>query len=214
MNITNTTRIIRYDDHEILFMNQRSRLWSHRYAYMDGDETMSNAACGIFSIAHASQWMTGKAIDPVALADYACSCGGRGDDGTDRPVLLWQMQECGMAEQMGFRYEKGGHMNDTDRLFDHIEAGNTAICNLRIGHIVAIVQSRIVDGEKQLLAIDSYSESSSDRIRDKVREIVPDSEIVTPVKNRDGLLVGLTVTYAMFWVPASLARDYNLLYKL
>jgi len=214
MQITQTTRIIRYDGHEILFMNQRSRLWSHRYAYMDGSETMSNAACGIFSIAHASQWMTGKAIDPVALADYACSCGGRGDDGTDRPVLLWQMQECGMAKQMGFRYEKGGHMNDADRLFDHIEKGNTAICNLRIGHIVAIVKSRVVNGERQLLAIDSYSESSSDRVKNHVREIVPDSEIVTGIKNRDGLLVGLNVTHAMFWVPATLARDYNLLYKL
>ena len=214
MTITGTTRKISYDGHNILFMNQRCRGWSHPYAYIGESATMSNAACGIFSIAHASQWMAGKAIDPVALADFACACGGRGDDGTDRPVLLNRMQDCGMAQEMGFRYENGGHMNDADRLFEHIEAGHTAICNLRIGHIVAIVKSRIVDGEKQLLAIDSYSESSADRIKDYVREIIPDTEIVTGVKNRDGLLVGCQVTHAMFWVPASLPREYNLLYRL
>ncbi len=214
MQITGTTREIHFDGHTILFMNQRSREWSHRYAYMDGTETMSNAACGIFSIAHASQWMTGKAIDAVALADYACACGGRGDDGTDRPILLHQLEVSGKASEMGFRYEHGGHRNDNDKLFEHIEAGHTAICNLRIGHIVAIVKSRVANGEKQLLAIDSYSESSADRVKDHVREIVPDSEIVTGVRNRDGLLVGCQVTHAMFWVPASLPRDFNLLYKL
>ena len=214
MQITGTTREITYDGRSILFMNQRCRDWSHPYACIGESETMSNAACGIFSIAHASQWMTGKPVDAVALADYACACGGRGDDGTDRPVLLWQLQESGRAAEMGFRYERGGHMNNTDLLFEHIKVGNTAICNLRIGHIVAIVKSRIVNGEKQLLAIDSYSESSSDRIKDHVREIVPNTEIVTAIKNREGLLVGCQVTHAMFWVPASLARDFNLLYNL
>ena len=214
MQITGTTREITFEGRTIIFMNQRSREWSHLYAYIGGSETMHDAACGIFSIAHASQWMTGKAVDAAALADYACSCGGRGDDGTDRPVLLWQLESSGKARELGFRYERGGHMNHTDLLFDHIEAGNTALCNLRIGHIVAIVKSRVVNGEKQLLVIDSYSESSSDRVKDSVREIVPGSEIVTGVRNREGLLVGLNVTHAMFWVPASLPRDFNLLYKL
>jgi len=214
MQITGTTREIRYDGHDILFMNQRCRGWSHPYAYIGESETMSDAACGIFSIAHASQWMTGKAVDAVALADYARACGGRGDDGTDRPVLLWQLQESGKAAELGFRYERGGHMNNTDRLFEHIEAGNTAICNLRIGHIVAIVKSRIVSGEKQLLAIDSYSESRSERVMDNIREVIPGTEIVTGIKNRHGLVVGYQVSHAMFWVPASLARDFNLLYKL
>ncbi|MBQ2955285.1 MAG: hypothetical protein IJE08_02365 [Clostridia bacterium] len=214
MQITGTTRKITYDGHDILFMNQRSPEWTHPYAYTGESENMHDAACGIFSIGHASQWMTGKAIDAPALADYARSCGGRGDDGTDRPVLLRQMEMSGLAAEMGFRYEHGGHMNNNDLLFDHIEAGNTAICNLRIGHIVAIVKSRIVNGEKQLLAIDSYSESSSDRVKDKVREIVPGTEIVTGIRNRDGLVVGFQVTHAMFWVPASLPRDFNLLYKL
>ena len=214
MQITGTTREIRYDGHDILFMNQRCRGWSHPYAYIGESATMSNAACGIFSIAHASQWMTGKAINPVALADFACACGGRGDDGTDRPVLLNRMQDCGMAQEMGFRYKRGGHMNNTDLLFEHIEAGNTAICNLRIGHIVAIVKSRIVNGEKQLLAIDSYSESRSERVMDNIREVIEGTEIVTGIRNRSGLVVGYQVSHAMFWVPASLARDFNLLYKL
>lgn len=214
MQITGTTREISYDGRRILFMNQRCRGWSHPYAYIGENETMSDAACGIFSIAHASQWMTGKAVDAVELADYARACGGRGDDGTDRPVLLWQLQESGKAAEMGFRYERGGHMNNTDLLFEHIEAGNTAICNLRIGHIVAIVKSRIVNGEKQLLAIDSYSESRSERVMDNIREVIPGTEIVTGIKNREGLLVGYQVSHAMFWVPASLARDFNLLYKL
>lgn len=214
MQITGTTREIAYDGRSILFMNQRCRGWSHPYAYVGESETMSNAACGIFSIAHASQWMTGQPVDAVALADYSRACGGRGNDGTDRPVLLRQLQESGRAARMGFRYANDGHRNDTDALFAHIEAGNTAICNLRIGHIVAIVKSRIVDGERQLLAIDSYSESSADRVKNYVREVVPGSEIVTGVSNRDGLTVGYQVTYAMFWVPASLPRDFNLLYRL
>lgn len=214
MQITGMTREITYDGRTILFMNQRSREWSHPYAYIGGSETMSNAACGIFSIAHASQWMTGQSIDAVALADFACSCGGRGDDGTDRPVLLHQLQASGMAEKLGFRYEGNGHMNENSLLFDHIAAGNTALCNLRIGHIVALVKSRVADGEKQLLAIDSYSESASERVRDFVREIVPGSEIVTAVRNQANLTVGLNVTHAMFWIPASLPRDFNLLYKL
>ena len=214
MQITGTTREIIVEGRSILFMNQRCRGWSHPYAYIGESETMSNAACGIFSIAHASQWMTGKAIDAVALADFACACGGRGDDGTDRPVLLRQLEASGKAAEMGFRYEHGGHMNNTDLLFDHIETGNTAICNLRIGHIVAIVENRIVNGEKQLLAIDSYSESASDRVKDAVREVVPGSEIIYAVKNREGMIVGCNLTYAMFWVPAARARDFNLLYRL
>lgn len=214
MVITGVTREISCYGHTILFMNQRCRDWSHPYAYAGEAETMSNAACGIFSIAHASQWMTGRAVDPVALADYACACGGRGDDGTDRPVLLNRMQASGMAQKMGFRYENDGHMNDNDRLFRHVEAKNTALCNLRIGHIVAVVGSRVSDGERQLLVVDSYSESSSERIKNHVREIVPDTEIVTGVKNQEGLLVGCQVTHAMFWVPATLPRDYNLLYRL
>ncbi len=213
MQITGATREISYHDHDILFMNQRSREWSHPYAYVDDGATMANAACGIFSIGHVSQWLTGKAIDACALADYACSCGGRGDDGTDRPVLLRQMEACGMAAELGFRYDITGHQNGADRLFAHIEAGQAAICNLRIGHIVAIVESRMVNGERQLLAIDSYSESADPRVRDFVREIVPGSEIYTGVYNRHGLLTGAQLTHAMFWVDANLPRDYNLLYR-
>ena len=78
MQITGTTRKITYDGHDILFMNQRSPEWTHPYAYTGESENMHDAACGIFSIAHASQWMTGNAIDAVALADFACACGGRG----------------------------------------------------------------------------------------------------------------------------------------
>ncbi len=214
MLITGATREIIYHDRKICFLNQRSAEWSHPYAYADGKSTMANAACGIFSIAHISQWMTGKAIDACALADYACACGGRGDDGTDRPILLKQLQASGKAAEMGFRYENTGHQNDAEKLFAHIAAGNAAICNLRIGHIVSIVESRVQEGEKQLLAIDAHSESADQRVRDSVREVVPGSEIYTGTYNRDGLLTGIQMTYAMFWVPATLPRDYNLLYRL
>ena len=100
-------------------------------------------------------------------------------------------------------------------LYTHIavEKG-AALCNLRVGHIVALVATREVDGKRQLLAIDSYSESASEKVRDYVQEVLPDSQIDYLVKNANGLVVGENSCYAMFWVDAALPRDFNLLHRI
>ena len=120
-----------------------------------------------------------------------------------------------MAERLGFRYEEDGLRNDLDTLYDLLLREEcVSMCNLRVGHIVALVAAREQDGRKQVLAIDSYSESASEKVRDKVTEVLPGSEIVYEVKNDSGITVGQGVSYAAFWVDASLPRDFNLLYRI
>jgi hypothetical protein len=70
-----------------------------------------------------------------------------------------------------------------------------------------------VNGEKQLLAIDSYSESDAEKVRDHVREVIAHSEVIADVVNKDGLVTGQGIHYAMFWVTASLPKDFNLLHE-
>ena len=79
---------------------------------------------------------------------------------------------------------------------------------------MALVAAREKDGLRQVLAIDSYSESASEKVRDRVTEVLPGSDIVYEVKNSNGVVVGQGVSYAAFWVDASLPRDFNLLHKL
>ena len=77
-----------------------------------------------------------------------------------------------------------------------------------------LLDNREVDGKRQLLAIDSYSESASEKVRDYVQEVLPDSQIDYLVKNANGLVVGENSCYAMFWVDAALPRDFNLLHRI
>ena len=214
MLLTGTTKPITVLERNLIFFNQRSRDWTHPYPYHNA-ENLSSAGCGIFSLCHCAQWLTGDVQMPERWADFSCANGGRGDDGTDRPALLHALMETGMAERLGFRYEEDGLRNDLDTLYDlllHEEC--VSMCNLRVGHIVALVAAREQDGRKQVLAIDSYSESASEKVRDKVIEVLPGSDIVYEVKNGSGVSVGQGVSYAAFWVDASLPRDFNLLYRI
>ena len=214
MIVTGKTKEVRFEGRELLVMNQRCPEWTHSYAYQGNGENMHDAACGVFAIVHCVEWMTGQRWDPCQMVDYSMSHGGRGPDGTDRPTLLAVMQADGQAERMGFRYGYDRHLNDSDLLFEHIQSGGTALCNLRSGHIVALVKSRVEKGERQLLAIDSYSESAHEKVRDSVREVIPGSEIVAAVRNEAGLETGYVENYSVFWVDAALPRDFNLLHKL
>lgn len=200
---------------KMAFFNQRNRDWTHLYQWENNGSTLSNAGCGIFSLCHCAQWLTGREENPEFWADFSCEHGGRGDDGTDRPALLHALQVTGEAARLGFRYEEDGLRNDLDTLFDFLlnERG-VAMCNLRVGHIVTLVAARERDGHKELLAIDSVYESASEKVRDHVTEVVPGSEMVYPVKNAAGLVVGENTAYAAFWVDASLPRDFNLLHRL
>ena len=214
MQLTGTSKTITVLERSLTFFNQRSRDWTHPYSYHN-EETLSSAGCGIFSLCHCAQWLTGDVQMPERWADFSCANGGRGDDGTDRPALLHALMETGMAARLGFRYEEDGLRNDLDTLYQLLlQEECVSMCNLRVGHIVALVAAREKDGLRQVLAIDSYSESASEKVRDSVTEVLPGSDIVYEVKNSNGVVVGQGVSYAAFWVDASLPRDFNLLHKL
>lgn len=214
MNITGKTKKITLGERTLILHNQRCKEWTHPYPYKDHGN-LSNSGCGIFALCHAAQWLTGHCPDAEHLADFSVREGGRGDDGTDRPALLHALMLRGENVPLGFTYHEDGLRNDLETLYTHIavEKG-AALCNLRVGHIVALVAAREVDGKRQLLAIDSYSESASEKVRDYVQEVLPDSQIDYLVKNANGLVVGENSCYAMFWVDAALPRDFNLLHRI
>lgn len=214
MGLTGISKPILVEGRKLTYFNQRSKDWTHPYAYHN-HEMLSSAGCGIFSLCHCAQWLCGHVQAPEKWADFSCAHGGRGDDGTDRPTLLHALMATGEAARLGFRYEEDGLRNDLDTLYRFLftEQG-VSMCNLRVGHIVSLVAAREKDGLRQLLAIDSYSESASEKIRDRVVEVVPSSEITYAVKNSAGLIVGESTAYAAFWVDASLPRDFNLLHRV
>lgn len=205
-----------YGGKAITVFNQRSRLWTHPYDYQTPQKaTLSNAGCGVFSICHCGQWLTGKVFEPDELAEFSMANGGRGDDGTDRPALLSAMMRKGWAAEYGFRYDFDGLRNDRDTLWAHLtEKRGVALCNLRVGHIVALVDARIRDGENQVLVIDPYSETLDNRIRPIVREAVMDSAITSRVTSDTGVFLGWQTQYALYWASCDTIRDFNLLHAL
>ena len=207
---------IKYDDKKITYYNQSCKDWTYPYLYKGaGYETLSSSGCGIFSLCHAVEWMTGESPHPEGLADFSMRFGGRGDDGTDRPVLLQSAMDTGLAKRYGFSYRGDGLVNDNNALFDHLYQGcGTALCNLRGGHIVTLLKARIYKGEKQFLVIDSVAESTNEHVREHVREIVDQSLIQHPIRNTTGLIVGVSYQYAMFYVTADLPRDHSILFHL
>lgn len=214
MNITDVSKEILVNGRKLTFFNQRNRGWTHPYAY-ENQGTLSSAGCGIFSLCHAAQWLTGHVQAPEKWANFSCANGGRGDDGTDRPALLHALMATGMNTLLGFRYEEDGLRNDVDFLYTFLLNGEgAALCNLRVGHIVTLIAARQHNGMRQVLAIDSYSESADARVRDHVYEVIPGSEVTYAVTNAQGVPVGMGTSYAAYWVDAALPRDFNLLYHL
>ena len=215
MLITGKEGFVTFNGKTVRFLNQRSEDWTHPYEYpAEPGSNMKNAACGIFSVCFAAEKMTGKRIDAEELADFSCREGGRGDDGTDRPALLTALEECGRNKEYGYHYDGLGLQNDHDKLWNVLVNGGCALCNLRPGHIVCLIDAREVNGEKQVLAIDSYSESADTRVRDQVREVVPESQVVSLIRNAGGLVTGYQISHGIFWVPLTLPRDFNLLYPI
>lgn len=214
VEMTGKTKEMMLGERCLTLHNQRCKAWTHPYPYQ-GEGNLSNSGCGIFALCHAAQWLTGNCPDAEKLADFSVAWGGRGDDGTDRPALLQALMDHGENTALGFRYDGDGLRNDLETLYHHLaHEHGAALCNLRVGHIVALVAAREVDGVRQLLAIDSYSESATDKVRDHVLEVIPASAIDYEVRNADGLVVGENRCYSMFWVDASLPRDFNLLHPL
>ena len=214
MNATGKTREMTCAGRALRFCNQKSRDWTRLYEYDHNGSTICEAGCGIFALVHAVEWMHGIRLDPDEVAGISIAVGGRGDDGTDRPAMLQGMMENGFAARCGFRYEGDGLLNDRDLLWRHMTAGNTALCNLRPGHIVALLAARERDGRRELLAMDSVAESAAEKVRNFVREVIPGTEIVYPIRNAADDVVGYGESYALFWVDADLPKDFNLLHKI
>ena len=196
-----TGKCIRFDyqGKTVTVLNQRSRLWTHPYDYKTPQTaTLSSAGCGVFSVCHCGQWLTGKEFSAEELADFSMANGGRGDDGTDRPALLAAMMEKGLAKRFGFRYEMDGLRNDLDVLWNHLyEHRGISLCNLRVGHIVSLLDARIADGEKQVLVLDSYSETMEPKIMPIVRQVIEESAIDCAKRNDKEVFIGECRQYAM-----------------
>ena len=161
-----------------------------------------------------SRWCTLWNGCTVSVAQVSVDVGGRGDDGTDRPAMLQGMADAGYAARWGFAYDGEGLLNDHEKLWAHMAGGNTALCNLRVGHIVALLERREVNGRREYLAVDSVAESASEKVRDSVTEVLPGTEIVWPVRNRKGLTVGFTRSHAAFWVDALAPMDFTLIRRI
>ena len=210
-DITPMTREIAFEGRLLRLCNQKSADWTHPYEYEHNGSDLHDAGCGVFALTHVIEWMTGARLCPDEVAEESVRVGGRGDDGTDRPAMLAGMMRSGFAARCGFRYDGEGLLNDHEKLWAHMLSGGTALCNLRVGHIVALLKARTVGGRRELLVIDSVAESWSDKFRDRVREVVPGSEVTWIRRNEAGLGVGTFTTYAMFWVDADLPADFTLI---
>jgi len=213
MEYTARTCEITCGNRTLRFCNQKSREWTHPYEYERDGSTLYEAGCGVFSLVHAIEWMHGIRLDADWAAEVSVAVGGRGDDGTDRPAMLQGMMDSGFAAKYGFRYDGDGLLNDHERLWRHMAAGNTALCNLRVGHIVALLDAREERGARRLLVVDSVAESARDGVRDHVRGVVPGTEITYPILSASGETVGWAGSYAMFWVDADLPKDFTLLHR-
>ena len=216
MEYTGKTKMFNYHGRELRLLNQSCPEWTAYYGYpgipSEANDNLHDAGCGIFSVCHLIDWATGEKIDPDELADFSCRTGGRGDDGTDRPMLLKAMQEDGRLAKYGLRYDMDGLLNDHEALWNTLEAGGYALTDLRVGHIVAILDHRVQDGERQILIVDSSRDSMNPAVRPDIREVVPGSEICAEYVNRRGVRTGYDEHYAMYWVPITKAFDFNLLH--
>lgn len=215
---TGKTKMFNYNGKELRLCNQSCPEWTHMYNYpgipREENDNLHDAGCGIFSMSHLIDWVTGEKNDVDELAQFSMDNGGRGDDGTDRPMLLKAMQEAGRLTAIGLRYDFDGLCNDHDALWQTMEEGGCALTNLRVGHIVAVVDHRLKDGERQLLIIDSSRDSVHPSMRGDIREVVPGSEIYAQYINRNGVRTGGGEHYAMYWVPITRTSDFNLLHKI
>ena len=218
MQYTEKFQMFNYCGKELRLLNQSCPEWTHYYGYpgipTEENDDLHRAGCGIFSMIHIIDWLTGEKASPEELATFSCATGGRGDDGTDRPMLLKAMQNTGRLGLVGLKYNFDGLLNDHEALWQNMQEGGVALTNLRVGHIVALVDWRIKDGERQLLVIDSARDSIHPTVRQDVREVVAGTEVYARYINEKGLHTGSDMHYAMFWVPLTKAQDFNLLHLI
>lgn len=218
MQYTGKWQMIEYQGKTLRLCNQSCPEWTHMYNYpgipREEDDDLHRAGCGIFSMIHLIDWISGRKDDPDELAQFSMDNGGRGDDGTDRPMLLKAMQEAGRLTELGLRYDGDGLLNDHEALWANLQAGGVALTNLHVGHIVAIVDHRIQDGQRQMLIMDSARDSMHPAVRNNIREIIPQARVCARYQNDYGVVTQEGYHYGMFWLPITQAQDFNLLHKI
>ena len=199
---------------EILFRNQRHPGWTHPYPYLGG-ETLHTSGCGVFALCHCLQWLTDRIWPPEEIADLSVACGGRGDDGTDRPGLLSGLEKRGLAASMGFAWHGGGPENDLPRLYAFLrEEQGVAMANIRPGHIVALLAARETEGTRQILVVDSFSESGDPRVQPRLISPVPGTRTSFDLPAQHGGASLRREGHAAYWVAADCPRDYTLLHRI
>ena len=73
----------------------------------------------------------------------------------------------------------------------------------------------MLDANGRLLSLPvHYRDDRTLGMREKVREVIPDSLITYPMLNTSGLMTGSSQAYGLYWVPLELPRDFNLLRHL
>lgn len=218
MEYTGKWQMIEYEGKTLRLCNQSCPEWTHMYNYpsipREAEDDLHLAGCGIFSVIHLIDWLTGEKASPDELADFSMATGGRGDDGTDRPVLLKAMEEAGRLKKIGVHYAGDGLLNDHEALWANLKAGGVALTNLRDGHIVAVVDCREVNAERQILIMDSARDSMHPQVRGNICEVIPQSKVCARYINRRGVETQEGYHYGMFWVTLEQAEDFNLLRKL
>lgn len=218
MEYTGKWQMIEYEGKKLRLCNQSCPDWTHMYNYpgipIEEDDDLHRAGCGIFSMIHLIDWVTGEKDDPDELAQFSMDNGGRGDDGTDRPMLLKAMEEAGRLKKIGLRYDGDGLLNDHEALWKNLEDGGVALTNLRKGHIVAVVDRRVVDGERQLLIMDSARDSMHAEVRGNICEVIPQARVCARFKNDRGVITQEGYHFGMFWVKLEQTSDFNLLHKI
>ena len=194
--------------------NQRNKRFTHPYCdEANPDGNLSSSGCGIFSCCELIEFMSGKTVSPEDMADFSCRVGGRDETGTNRPMLLKGIVDNGLDAEYGFNYVPADLSNDHDALWAALTSGGCAMCNLRTGHITSLIGAREVGGEKQVLVLDCHSESADERVAPFVREVLPESAVTCPVRNEAGVITGYNTTYAAFWVPLTLCKNFNIINK-
>ena len=218
MQYTGKWQMVEYEGRQLRLCNQSCPEWTHMYNYpsipSEADDDLHRAGCGIFSMIHIIDWATGEKHDPDELAQFSMDNGGLGDDGTDRPMLLKAMQEAGRLTKLGLRYDFDGLLNDHEALWQNLEEGGYALTNLRVGHIVAIVDHRVVNGERQILIMDSARDSMHPGVRNQICEVIPQARVCARYKNDRGAITQEGYHFGMFWVTLEQASDFNLLHKI
>ena len=111
----------------------------HSYGYANAagtvEATISSSGCGLLSLVNAVYYMTGRFIDPAALADWSCANGYR-MNGVGTVHAMYQAYAKAYGERLGFAY--AGTASSLSQIRDFLQEGGAAIVSTD-HHLMAVV---------------------------------------------------------------------------